>query len=80
MNTPPICNGCGNESPAWDKLCNNCSQQEVDLCASCVQEVFAKQDEDEEEYFRSQKSVRPTDVDDPHEEYGFDHQWELYDR
>ena len=95
MSAPAICNGCGNESAAWDQLCDNCSckvrcqncsnmykrgqgLQEVDLCASCLQEIFAKQDEDEEEIFRS-PNTRPVNPD-PYEEYGFDHQWELYDR
>lgn len=99
MNTPAICNGCGNESPAWDQLCNGCQTtvrcqncgnnykrgqgfQEVNLCSSCIQEVFAKQDEDEEEIFRSSKSPKPPtdEPNDPYEEFGFDHQWELYDR
>jgi len=95
---PAICNGCGNESPAWDQLCEVCAQyvtcqncngkykrgqglQEVFLCAACLQEVFTNQDE-EEEVFRPKKA-RSTDVtehSDPYAEYGFDHQWELYDR
>ena len=100
-NAPAICNGCGNESPAWDQLCEQCSQQvvcqhcgdkykrgqglqEVDICAPCLQEVFANQDEDEEEIFRPNKSPSPstdvTEQNDPYEEYGFDHQWEFYDR
>lgn len=94
--TPAICNGCGNESPAWDQLCEDCCKevrcqncndkykrgqglQEVNLCSTCLQEVFSKQDDDEEELFRPKKSKSPTTAD-PYEEYGFDHQWELYDR
>lgn len=99
MDMPAICNGCGNESAAWNKLCNDCDQkvtcqgcsavykrghglQEVNLCSTCLQEVFARQDEEEEEIFHSKKAVRPpTDVtENPHEEHGFDYQWELYDR
>jgi hypothetical protein len=53
--------------------------QEVNLCSTCLQEVFSKQDDDEEELFRPKKSKSPTTAD-PYEEYGFDHQWELYDR
>lgn len=96
---PAICNGCGNESPAWDQLCEGCSQhvtcqncngkykrgqglQEVSICAACLQEVLTNQDEEEEEVFRPKKSAQFTDVEqnDPYAEYGFDHQWELYDR
>jgi len=98
MNVPAICNGCGNESPAWDQLCKGCCTrvrcqncgdnykrgqglQEVNLCASCLQEVFAKQDEDEEEIFRAKKSSKPLEEqNDPYEQYGFDHQWEFYER
>lgn len=33
METPAICNGCGNASSAWDKLCNSCSQEIT--CQNC---------------------------------------------
>ncbi len=99
MEPAAICNGCGNESPAWDQLCGHCSQQvacqhcgnkykrgqglqEVDICSSCLQEVFAQQDDDEEELFRPTKRANPPrdllEQDDP--DFGFDYQWELYDR
>lgn len=96
MEPVAICNGCGNESPAWDQLCGNCSQQvicqhcgdkykrgqglqEVNICASCLQEVFARDDDDEEELFPTKRALPPRDLleqDDP--DYGFDYQWELF--
>jgi predicted amidophosphoribosyltransferase len=80
-----ICNGCGNESPAWDQLCDNCSQlvicqncskkykrgqglQEVDLCATCLNEVFSE---------TTKVVEHSTAYEDAYERYGFDHKWEL---
>lgn len=94
--TPAICNGCGDESPAWDQLCHQCAQtvtcqnclnkykrgqglQEVNLCADCLQEIFSKDDEDEEELFRPSKVKATPELNDT-EDYGFDHHWELYER
>lgn len=31
--TPTICNGCGNESPAWDQFCANCAKEVI--CQGC---------------------------------------------
>jgi hypothetical protein len=46
------------------------------MCASCLQEVFANQEEEKEEIYRSNKPTKP--IVDPYEEYGFDYQWELF--
>lgn len=98
--TPCICNGCGGESPSWDKFCANCEKlvtcrdchvqykrgqglQDVDLCHKCLNKAFAKEDEEVEE--RKPVRVRHTSEVDPEQEdsyaeYGFDNQWELYDK
>ena len=91
MEAPAICNGCGNESPTWDQLCNDCSKEV--RCQNCngiykrgqgLQEVnlcsVCLQEvfsKDEEEFFSPKKCLSPLD---PCEENGFDHQWELYER
>ncbi len=91
-----ICNGCGNESSAWDQLCTNCSQeiicqnckrkykrgqglQDVDLCATCVRELLETTEEEEfEREVHTESKVNPEC--DPYSDYGFDHQWELYEK
>lgn len=90
----PICNGCGNESSAWNKFCEHCSKevtcqncnktyrrgqglQEVDLCATCLQEVFQETPDEEEHRLNLQNADPQCDSPDPYEIYGFDHQWEL---
>lgn len=95
-NAPAICNGCGNESPAWDQLCTGCSKevkcencdktykrgqglQEVNLCPGCLNEVFTQEDEEECPRKEKRGTIDP-EQNDPYEDHGFDHQWELYDR
>lgn len=91
MEIPAICNGCGRESPAWDRLCTECSKEVV--CKNCKQ-VYKRgqglQDVDlcarcvneayqeEPEEFDLDDSGDITDRDDS--DYGFDLHWELYDK
>lgn len=91
MDIPAICNGCGNESPAWDQLCENCSKeiicqscnrkykrgqglQNLDLCPSCVREFLESPEEEQ------RTNLDPDELGDPYADYGFDHQWELYEK
>jgi len=85
-----ICNGCGNNAPAFGQLCNDCSKevvcqncnckykrgqglQDVNLCPHCLHECLASSPE-------HQNADHDCDLDDPYETYGFDHQWELYEK
>lgn len=94
MNTPAICNGCGNESLAWDKLCADCSKEVI--CENCektynrgqgLQEVNlcpgclneVFSNHDEDDVLPHNGKREAIDID-PYAEYGCDHQWELYDR
>ena len=86
-----ICNGCGNESSAWDKLCDYCSQEVT--CQSCHEKYKRGQGLQEvdicprclEDSFAAPPAndykYDPEDVNfstNPYEDYGFDYQWETY--
>jgi hypothetical protein len=87
MNVPAVCNGCGNESPAWDKLCIHCST--LVSCQDC-HETYKRgqglQDVDlcprclNEAFTEPAKETYPCEGDprNPHEEFGFDYSWETY--
>ena len=82
---PSICNGCGNESPDWGKLCNACEQEVI--CHGCdtiykrgqgLQDVnmcprclHESMETQEQEQFNLYG-----DCVSPYEEYGFDYPWE----
>jgi hypothetical protein len=87
---PCICNGCGGESPAWDKLCENCSKEVI--CQNCHKTYKRGQGLQEVDLCAKCLQTAFEDVEIPEElpygpytnmvdsfvEYGFDHHWEAY--
>jgi len=90
MNNPPICNGCGEPSSEWDKLCANCEQEVVcngcngtykrgqGLCDvnMCPSCLRESLETPEEEYRRLEMNESDPHMEDAYEQFGFDHSWE----
>ncbi len=85
---PPICNGCGNASKAWDKLCDSCSVEVT--CQDCKQKYKRGQGLQEvdlcprclnDALTEPAPEYDPEDVSfctNSYEEFGFDYPWETY--